>query len=110
MAMKLFVDISLVQFTVTREAQDKLDDKGRQKADRVSGELLWTVQVMALDSRDERGGEILNVTVAGQPPKVAMGQPVSLSELEAIPWATNGRSGVAFKAKSITPKQAAKAA
>jgi hypothetical protein len=65
---------------------------------------------MALDPRDERGGEILNVTVAGQPPKVTIGQAVSLSELEAIPWATNGRSGVAFRAKSITPKQAAKAA
>jgi hypothetical protein len=108
--MKLFVDISRVHFTVTREAQEKHDDKGRQKADRTSGELLWTVQVMALDPRDERGGEILNVTVAGQPPKVSMGQPVSLSELEAIPWATNGRSGVAFKAKSISLAQAAKAA
>jgi hypothetical protein len=108
--MKLFVDISRVHFTVTREAQEKQDDKGRQKADRTTGELLWTVQVMALDPRDERGGEILNVTVAGQPPKVSMGQPVSLSELEAIPWATNGRSGVAFRAKSIASAQAAKAA
>jgi hypothetical protein len=33
--MKLFVDIAQVAFTVTREAQDKLDDKGRQKADGV---------------------------------------------------------------------------
>ncbi len=108
--MKLFVDISRVHFTVTREAQEKQDDKGRQKADRTTGEPLWTVQVLALDPKDEKGGEILNVTVAGQPPKVTTGQTVSLSELEAIPWATNGRSGVAFKAKSISSAQAAKAA
>jgi len=108
--MKLLVDISRVQFTVTREAQEKLDDKGRQKADRSTGEPLSTIQVLALDPRDEKGGEILNVTVAGQPPKVTTGQAVSLSELEAIPWATNGRNGVAFRAKSISPATAAKAA
>lgn len=108
--MKLFVDTSQVTFTVTQVAQEKQDEKGRQKADRNTGELLWTVQLLAIDSRDERGGELLKVTVAGQPPKVNMGQAVSPTELEAVPWATNGRSGVAFRVKSIVPVQAAKAA
>jgi hypothetical protein len=108
--MKLFVDTSQVAFTVTQVAQEKQDEKGRQKADRNTGELLWTVQVLAIDSRDDKGGELLKVTVAGQPPKVTMNQAVSLPELEAMPWATNGRSGVAYRAKSITPAQAAKAA
>jgi len=45
--------------------------------------------MMALD---ESGGEMLNVTVAGVPPKVTVGQQVALVELEgAIPWATNGK-------------------
>src|SRR5262245_26382958 len=100
--MKLFVDISQVAFTVRPVAQEKQDEKGRQKADRNTGELLWVVQLLAIDSRDERGGELLKVTVAGQPPKLTMGQAVTPAELEAMPWATNGRSGVAFRAKSIT--------
>ena len=30
-----------------------------------------------------------------------VGQLVSLSKLEALPWSTNGRSGVAFRAAEI---------
>jgi hypothetical protein len=32
---------------------------------------------------------------------VKVGQLVSLSKLEALPWATNGRNGVAFRAEEI---------
>ena len=105
--MKLVVDTQGKTFTVTKGAVEKQDQNGRQKQDRITGEPLWTVQVMALD---ETGGEMLNVTVAGQMPKVAVGTPVGLAELEAIPWATNGKNGVAFRAKSITTLGAAKAA
>jgi hypothetical protein len=41
---------------------------------------------------------------------VTVGQEVALVDLEAIPWATNGKNGVAFRAKSITPMSAPKAA
>lgn len=105
--MKLRVDTSGVQFTVTRAPEEKRDQNGKQKADRNTGELLFTVQAMALD---ETGGEMINVTVAGQPPKVTVGQFVRVVELEAIPWATNGRNGTAFRARAIEPMQAAKAA
>lgn len=42
---------------------------------------------------------------AGGPaaPKVTVGASVAVAELEAIPWATNGKNGVAYRAKSITP-------
>ena len=98
--MKLVVDTAGKTFTVTKGAVEKLDQNGRQKMDRITAEPLWVVQVMALD---ETGGEMLNVTVAGQPPKVAVGAQVALAELEAIPWATNGRNGVAYRASSLTP-------
>jgi hypothetical protein len=98
--MKLRVDTSGVQFTVTRAAEEKRDQNGKQKADRNTGELLFTVQLMALD---ETGGEMINVTVAGQPPKVTVGQFARVVELEAIPWATNGRNGTAFRARAIEP-------
>jgi hypothetical protein len=105
--MKLFLDISKTQFTVTRGAEEKVDENGRQKTNRKTNEPLWTVQVMALDGS---GAEILNVTVAGTPPKLMVGQPVALVELEAIPWAQGTRSGVAFRAKSVTPLAASKSA
>lgn len=105
--MKLLVETSRVGFTVTRAAEPKNDQNGRQKADRHTGEALWVVQVMALDGS---GGEMLNVTVAGTPPKVTVGQQVTPVELEAIPWATNGKNGVAYRAKVLTVVGAQKAA
>ena len=96
--MKLTIDISRVQFTVTKAVAEKNDQNGKQKTDRISGAPLWVTQVMALD---ESGGEMLTITTAGQPPKVNVGQSVVPVELEAIPWATNGRNGTAFRATSL---------
>ena len=105
--MKLLVNTNDVSFTVTREAEEKTDQHGRQKADRRTGEPLWTVQVMALD---DNGGEMLKVTVPGTLPKVTRGQQVNIADLEAIPWVQEDRNGVAFRAKSITATTAQKAA
>jgi hypothetical protein len=106
--MRLLVDTSKTSFTVTREVTEKQDQNGRQKVDRKTQEPLWTVQVMALD---ETGGEVINVTLAGQQaPKVNVGAQVTLNELEAIPWATNGKNGTAYRATSITAHKTASAA
>ena len=97
--MKLDINTTGKTFTVTKGVEEKKDQNGRQKADRNTNELLWSVQVMALD---ETGGEVINVTLAGNAmPKVAVGSVVVPVELVAMPWATNGRNGVAFKAKSF---------
>ena len=106
--MKLFLDTSRTTFTVTKVAEPKTDNEGRHKADRRTGELLFVVQVMALDA--ENGADVLMVTVAGAPPKVTVGQTVNPVELEAMPWATNGRNGVAYRAKSLDTKASVKAA
>ena len=45
----------------------------------------------------------LTVTTAGEKPTVSVGQLVAVEQLEAIPWATNGRNGVAFRAVSLKP-------
>jgi hypothetical protein len=102
--MRLLVDVSRVKFTVTKAVDKKTDQHGTQKTDRHTGEALWSTQVMALD---ETGGEMLTITTAGQPPKVSVGQDVVPVELEAIPWATNGRNGTAFKAVSLNVAGAA---
>lgn len=105
--MKLRVDTSGVTFTVTLPPSEKRDQNGQQKADRKTGEALFTTQVMALDAT---GGEMITVTTAGVLPRVTVGQIVRPVELEAIPWATDGRNGTAFRAVSIEPAQPIKAA
>lgn len=67
--------------------------------DTATGVPLYAAQLLALD---DTGGEVLNVTVAGDP-KVTVTQPVSVAGLVAIPWAQGDRSGVAFRADAITP-------
>ena len=105
--MRLVVNTEGKRFLVTRETDEKRDVNGRQRVDKRTGQALFTVQVTALD---ETGAEVLNVTVAGTPPRVTVGQYVTLVELEAIPWAQDGRNGVAFRAKDIVPAAHVKAA
>lgn len=98
--MRLFVDTQKVTFTVTRNPEPKNDQDGKQRHRRQDGAPMWTTQVMALD---ESGGEVINITVAGQQPSATVGQMVTPVNLEAIPWATNGRSGVAYRADELQP-------
>ncbi|TDW70594.1 hypothetical protein [Kribbella pratensis] len=107
--MKLNIDTTGKTFTVCRAVEEKREQgekgrPGRQKTDRNTDELLWTVQVMVLDVS---GGEVINVTLAGNTaPKVTVGAVVVPVELEAIPWATNGKNGVAYKAKALNATNA----
>jgi hypothetical protein len=96
--MKLYVDTSSKQVTVSKDPVEKLEQNGRQKVERGTGRPMWSTQVFV---QDDDGGEVITVTTAGERPNVRVGQLVSLSKLEALPWATNGRSGVAFRAEEI---------
>jgi hypothetical protein len=96
--MKLYVDASTKQVTVSREPVEKVDTNGRQKTERGTGRPMWSTQVFVLD---DDGGEVIAITTAGEKPNVKVGQLVAVSKLEALPWATNGRNGVAFRAEEI---------
>jgi hypothetical protein len=96
--MKLYVDTSAKQVTVSRDPMEKTDQNGRQRTERGTGRPMWSTQVFVLD---DDGGEVVTVTTAGENPTVKVGQLVSLSKLEALPWATNGRNGVAFRAEEL---------
>ncbi len=101
--MRLKLDLRGVQFFLTKPAVPKVDrETGTQRADRDTGEMLFTVQVMALD---ESGGEVFAVTVPAlaSGPEVSVGQPVRLFDLVAIPWSQGDRSGVAFRASRWEP-------
>jgi hypothetical protein len=106
--MRLVLDTSKVAFTVTKGAEPKTEyGSGQQKMNRASNLPEWVVEVLALDPDH---GEVIRVTVTGDQPKVSQGHPVQFSELEAIPWANNGRDGVAYRAASIQPAQQNRAA
>ena len=96
--MKLYVDANGKQVTVTKDPTEKLEQNGRQKVERNTGRPMWSTQVFVLD---DDGGEVITVTTAGEKPNVKVGQSVAVSKLEALPWSTNGRSGVAFRAEEI---------
>lgn len=95
--MRLSIDTSDVQFQVTKNPEQKLDQNGKQKIDR-EGRPMWTTQAIALDVT---GGEVLAITVAGALPTVTVGQVVKPVGLEAIPWNNNGKHGVAFRAVEL---------
>jgi hypothetical protein len=97
--MKLYVDTNSKQVTVTKDPVAKTDGQtDRQKTERNTGRPMWSTQVFVLD---DDGGEVITVTTAGEKPNVKVGQSVAVSKLEALPWATNGRNGVAFRAEEI---------
>ena len=97
--MRLMLDTTKVTFTVTKAPEPRKDyGKDQQKMDRDTGRPQWVVEVLAMDV--ERG-EVIRVTVAGDEPKVRQGQPVSFTDLEAIAWTNNGKSGVAYRAATI---------
>ena len=52
---------------------------------------------------------MITVTVAGAVREIPVMTPVSVVDLEAIPWNNNGRSGVAFRATSVLPVNAGRA-
>jgi hypothetical protein len=109
--VKIYVDTTGKQVTVSRAPEPKNDQQGRQRSEKGTGRLLFQTQVFVLD---EEGGEVIQVTTAGEKPAVAQGQLVHLVQLEAIPWSmeTNGkaRSGVSFRAVEIKPVDVARSA
>ena len=97
--MKLKIDTAGVSFTCTRAPEQRVNfDTGHPRVDKATGLPLWQVQVMALD---ESGGDVISVTVAGQP-KASPGRAVTVTGLVALPWSQDGRSGIAYRADAIT--------
>jgi hypothetical protein len=56
--MKLYVDTSAKQITVTLEPVEKTDQNGRQRMERDTGRPMWSTQVFVLG---DEGGEVITV-------------------------------------------------
>lgn len=106
--MKLYIDITGVDFQVGGPFEPKRDQEGRQRKERRGEErLLWVLPLVAFSAD---GVETLNVTVAShsEPPQVTQKQSVTVVGLEAIPWAKDNRAQVAYRAESIQVLSASK--
>ena len=96
--MRLPIDIAGMTFMCAAPARPVTDfDTKQQKADLATGELLYNLQVVALD---EDGAQIITVRVAGDP-KVGQGVMLKLDGLVATPWSMGDRSGVSFRANRV---------
>jgi hypothetical protein len=80
--MRLEIRTKGVEFVVSRAPEPKNDEEGRQKADRRTGELLYTTDLVAMD---DAGAEVITVTTGGLP-KIGKRQLVTVSGLVAVPW------------------------
>jgi hypothetical protein len=97
--MRMELKTERVQFLTTRRPEPKTDGDGRQKRDRETQQPLWQTELVAIDAE---GADVIRVATAGEP-KVSPGQYVQVAELVATPWAMGDRSGVAYRAASLTP-------
>lgn len=95
MAIKVKTDGT--RYSVGSAPKPKNDMEGKQRTDRVTGQLLFSTQLIKLD---EDGAEIIPVTTAGEP-DVGQGAEVRPVGLIAIPWQQGQRSGVAYRADAI---------
>ena len=71
-----------------------------------NGELLYNLQVVALDAD---GAQIVTLRVPGDP-GVSQGTLLRLDGLVALPWSMGDRSGVAFRANRVTAQGMAEGA
>src|SRR4051794_22652582 len=96
--MNLNIDLTRKELVVTRNPEPKKDSAGEQRREKQTEEPLWATQVVVTD---ESGGDIIKITTVGRRPAVQVGALVEADRLVATPWATNGRSGVAYRAAAI---------
>ena len=94
--MRLPIDTSQLTFMCAAPARPVTDFETKQHKADSNGELLYNLQVVALD---EWGAEVIQLKVAGDP-KVGQGAMLKLHGLVATPWSMGERSGVSFRRRS----------
>src|SRR3954468_18702742 len=95
--MRLPIDTSGMTFMAAAPAKPVTDFDTRQHKADENGELLFNLQVVALDTD---GAQIITVKTPGDP-GVIQGAMLELDGLVAMPWSMNERSGVAFRANRV---------
>ena len=96
--MKLPIDTSGMTFMAAAGARPVTDFETKQQRVDVNGELLYNLQVVALD---RRGRADHHASGCAGDPGVGQGAMLQLEGLVAMPWSMGDRSGVAFRANRV---------
>lgn len=96
--MILNLDVTNKEFVVTKDPSAKVDQSGNQRVNKATGEPRWVTEVVVTDIS---GGEIININTVGSMPDVQVGDELEVTDLVAVPWASNGRTGIAYQAAAI---------
>jgi hypothetical protein len=97
---KMYLDTRMYKFTISLPSVAKTDQNGKQRFTK-DGAPMWQTEVQAYNP--ETGTAVLMVTTAGEKPKVISGEAVMPVGLEAVPWNTNGKNGVLYRATELKP-------
>jgi hypothetical protein len=95
--MRFPIDTSGLTFMAASGARPVTDFETKQQRVDSNGELLFNLQVVALDGE---GAQIIALRVAGDP-GVGQGAMLQLDGLIAMPWTMGDRSGVSFRAERV---------
>ena len=103
--MRFPIDVSNLTFIAGSDPAGVMDNEGRQRADKATGELLWGMDLVALGGED--GAQVWPVRIAGEPKGIATGQPVKVDGLTAMTCEIDGRHGTSFRARRLEASGAA---
>lgn len=104
-SINLPIDTRSIQFTCTHKPVLRtVRETGQPRVDPKTRQPQFQVQLMV---QTAEGAAILAITVPGEP-AVAVGQPVTVEGLVALPWAQGDRAGIAYRADAIRPAGPAK--
>jgi hypothetical protein len=95
--VRLPIDTTALTFMCAAPARPVTDFETKQHKADANGELLYNLQVVALD---DWGAEVIQLKVAGDP-KVGQGAMLKLHGLVATPWSMGDRSGVSFRVDRV---------
>jgi hypothetical protein len=97
------VDISrLTGFICVSAPEERVDPTtGEVRTDRETGQPTYVVGVVC-KIVGSRAAYVLDVQLVGEPVGLVEGAPVKIVDLDARPWEVDGRSGVSYRASSIT--------
>jgi hypothetical protein len=91
------IDTSGLTFMAASGARPVTDFETKQQRVDVNGELLFNLQVVALDGE---GAQIITLRMAGDP-AVGQGAMLQLDGLVAMPWTMGDRAGVSFRVDRV---------
>jgi hypothetical protein len=101
--MDLMIDTSGVEFQVSKPFEPRFDKDGNLRRDKQGGTNL-PLHAAQLVAWTQAGSETLLVTVATDaPPELMQKQSVRIEGLQAMPWVSDGKPRVAFRARAVVP-------